>query len=187
MILQHRKTWVNIGLGNGLLPDGAKPLPEPMLTYYRGDLVALTGNAWYEFRNFWFKNTATYPRGQWVNRDQLIETLTRHMATQIWGNIGSGNGLLPDGTKPLSEPRLTDHHWSPMTFTRDASPINAKICLKITCLKFHSNFPGANKLIWCQCSMFQNDKWLSHVLYACTVHNTVHKCSCAIYTSWVWW
>ena len=25
--------WVNIGSGNGLLPDGNKPLPEPMLTY----------------------------------------------------------------------------------------------------------------------------------------------------------
>ena len=25
---------VNIGLGNGLLPDGTKPLPEPMLTYH---------------------------------------------------------------------------------------------------------------------------------------------------------
>ena len=24
--------WVNIGSGNGLLPDGTKPLPEPMLT-----------------------------------------------------------------------------------------------------------------------------------------------------------
>ena len=29
------------------------------------------------------------------------------MATQIWVNIGSGNGLVPDGTKPLSEPMLT--------------------------------------------------------------------------------
>ena len=26
------------------------------------------------------------------------------MATKIWVNIGSGNGLLPDGTKPLPEP-----------------------------------------------------------------------------------
>ena len=26
------KIWVNIGSGNGLLPDGTKPLPEPMLT-----------------------------------------------------------------------------------------------------------------------------------------------------------
>ena len=25
--------WVNIGSGNGLLSDGIKPLPEPMLTY----------------------------------------------------------------------------------------------------------------------------------------------------------
>ena len=31
----------------------------------------------------------------------------RHMLTCIWANIGSGNGLLPDGTKPLPEPRLT--------------------------------------------------------------------------------
>ena len=26
------QTWVNIGSGNGLVPDGTKPLPEPMLT-----------------------------------------------------------------------------------------------------------------------------------------------------------
>ena len=25
--------WANIGLGNGLLPDGTKPLPEPMLIF----------------------------------------------------------------------------------------------------------------------------------------------------------
>ena len=37
------------------------------------------------------------------------------MATEIWVNIGSGNGLLPDGTKPLPEPMLTDHQWSPVT------------------------------------------------------------------------
>ena len=33
----------------------------------------------------------------------------RHMATEVWVNIGSGNGLLPDGTKPLPEPMLTYH------------------------------------------------------------------------------
>ena len=26
--------WVNIGSGNGLLPDGTKPSPEPMMTYF---------------------------------------------------------------------------------------------------------------------------------------------------------
>ena len=29
------------------------------------------------------------------------------MATYIWVNFGSGNGLLPDGTKPLPKPTLT--------------------------------------------------------------------------------
>ena len=33
--------------------------------------------------------------------------LWHHMATEIWVNTGSGNGLLPDGTKPLPEPMLT--------------------------------------------------------------------------------
>ena len=66
------------------------------------------------------------------------------MATEIWVNIGSGNGLLPDGTKPLPEPMLTDHQWSPVTSI--LGPSVNKICLKITCLKFHSNFPGDNEL-----------------------------------------
>ena len=35
------------------------------------------------------------------------------MATEISVNIGSGNGLLPDGTKPLPKPMLTDHQWNP--------------------------------------------------------------------------
>ena len=26
-------------------------------------------------------------------------------------NIGSANGLLPNGTKPLPEPMLTNHEW----------------------------------------------------------------------------
>ena len=46
------------------------------------------------------------------------------MATQILVNIGSGNGLLPDGTKPLPEPKLTFRKHGPVTlskgnFTRD--------------------------------------------------------------------
>ena len=32
---------VNIGLGKGLLPDGTKPLPEPMLTCHHLNQVAL--------------------------------------------------------------------------------------------------------------------------------------------------
>ena len=39
----------------------------------------------------------------------LILAKCRHMAKEIWVNIGSGNGLLPDGTKPLPEQMLTYH------------------------------------------------------------------------------
>ena len=74
------------------------------------------------------------------------------MATEICVNIGSDNGLLPDGTKPLPEPMLTDHQWSPSdTHIRAISqemlqPSITKICLKITNLNINSDFPGANKL-----------------------------------------
>ena len=48
------------------------------------------------------------------------------MATEIWVNIGSGNRLLPDGTKPLPEPMLTYHqrHSFEVNFTIDTSAIN---------------------------------------------------------------
>ena len=36
------QNWVNIGSGNGLEPDGTKPIPEPMLTYHQWDLLAFT-------------------------------------------------------------------------------------------------------------------------------------------------
>ena len=38
----------------------------------------------------------------------LIVAQRRHKATWSGVNIGSGNSLLPDGTKPLPEPMLTD-------------------------------------------------------------------------------
>ena len=46
----------------------------------------------------------------------LAELKLIHMATEIWVNIGSGNGLLPDGTKPLPEAMLT-YQWGPVTIT----------------------------------------------------------------------
>ena len=35
---------------------------------------------------------------------------------EILVNTGSGNGLLPDGTKPLPEPMLTSHQQDPLAF-----------------------------------------------------------------------
>ena len=65
-----QEIWVNIGSCNGLLPDGTKPLLEPVLTYHQSCLVAFTG----ELMNFicnmlleirLFKITT---RVQWVNK-----------------------------------------------------------------------------------------------------------------------
>ena len=79
------------------------------------------------------------------------------LATEIWVNIGSGDGLLPDSTKPLSKPMLTDHHLKSSDIHSRAisqempQPSITKIRLKITYLKFHSNFSGANELIYDMC------------------------------------
>ena len=40
-----------------------------------------------------------------------------HMTSQNMLNIGSGNGLVPSGTKPLPEPMLTNQLWGLVTFT----------------------------------------------------------------------
>ena len=80
------------------------------------------------------------------------------MATEIWVNISSGNGLLPDGTKPLPEPMLTSSVRSSDIHLRASSqeitqPSITEIIWKIKYmyLKFHSNFPGASELNFMPC------------------------------------
>ena len=64
-------------------------------------------------------------------------------------NIGSDNGLLPDGTKPLSEPMLTYHHRYYMALTWEQLQ---KMCLihnissEFTPLKSLLHLPGSNEL-----------------------------------------
>ena len=43
---------------------------------------------------------------EWVS-DLFLQHFFNNVALEIWVNNGSGNGLLPDGTKPLPEPMLT--------------------------------------------------------------------------------
>ena len=43
--------------------------------------------------------------------NSIITPSWRHMTKFISVNIGAGNGLLPDGPKPLPEPILTNHQW----------------------------------------------------------------------------
>ena len=70
------KIWANIGSSNGLLPDGTKPLPEPVLTYYQRCSVAFTWEqflkkCWKEVRKMSSNITPLKlqphcPRVQWV-------------------------------------------------------------------------------------------------------------------------
>ena len=66
-----------------------------------------------------------------------------HMALEILVKTGSGNGLLPDGTKTLPEPMLTYHqlrscdiHLKTLSWEDLKIPIS-KARLKITFLKSH--------------------------------------------------
>ena len=70
---------------------------------------------------------------------------------QIWVTIGSGNGLLPDGTKPLPDPMLIYHHWSPavcihlMAISLEMVKIAIiRICCKITHFKLRSS----SRVLW---------------------------------------
>ena len=76
---------ISIGIGNGLVPSGSKPLPEPMLTKIH-DAIWHTS----------LSELTLCPR----------DTIRWH---QVRVNIGSGNGLLPDGTKPFPGPMLNYH------------------------------------------------------------------------------
>ena len=64
------------------------------------------------------------------------------MASWNWVNIGSGNALLPDSTKPLLEVSSNDNQLQEIP-----QPSIDKFSLKITCLIFHWNLPGANELM----------------------------------------
>ena len=78
--------WVNIGSGNDLLPDGTKPLPEPMLTWLiisklewhssRGKFTRDTPaiNHWNYLENKVPKISFKFPRGKWVNPSRLRDT-----------------------------------------------------------------------------------------------------------------
>ena len=75
------------------------------------------------------------------------------MVTEIWVNIGSGNGLLSDSTKPLPElmfdwPSVKSSDIHIMAISQEMpQPSITKIHVKITYLKLHLNFPGANELL----------------------------------------
>ena len=70
-----------------------------------------------------------------------------YIATQIWVNTGSGNGLLPDGSKPLPEPMMTSPQWCPMAFKWEQFPWCFRNQFTAWIIKLLPHFPGASKFI----------------------------------------
>ena len=72
------------------------------------------------------------------------------MATEIWVNIGSGNGLWHQAITwtnvDWSSVKSNDIHIRAIS-QQMPQPSITKFRLKITCLEFQSNFPGASELL----------------------------------------
>ena len=70
------------------------------------------------------------------------------MAKWIWVTIGSGNGLLPNGTKQMLlflSVRISDTYLEAIS-QETPEPSLTKISMKITYQKFNSNVSWANVL-----------------------------------------
>ena len=107
--------WIEVsnGSGNGLVPSGTKPSPEPMLNSHLWGSMTFTIHNFAvsaqatilcdKFENYTFKLVASLPSGQWVNssppsaaymRQWIRSALVQIMACRLCG------------AKPLSEPML---------------------------------------------------------------------------------
>ena len=82
----------------------------------------------------------------WVNPLWPSDAISQHRSGST--SVGSGNGLLPDGTKPLPEPMLTYYQQGLVTFIWEQLQEipQPSISLKSISRKYHSNLPGANGL-----------------------------------------
>ena len=72
MFIQIYKIWINISLGNGLLPDSTEPSLETMLNI---QLLTNELHPQHVFEYQTFKITATPQRAQWVNWTCIMKIL----------------------------------------------------------------------------------------------------------------
>ena len=64
-------------------------------------------------------------------------------------------------------------------------PSITKICLKITCLRFHSNFPGAYKLSsYCWICSWDIQSYTDWAFFSCNLVCILNTRN--LYTSWLW-
>ena len=78
----------------------------------------LCGSLWWLFNSLWpiwTPMSSVLKKANKLNLSLSHCGLVCHMVAYIWVNIGSCNGLLPEGTKPLPEPMFTFHQLSAVT------------------------------------------------------------------------
>ena len=80
---------------------------------------------------------------------QLIVAQWHHMASLNLVNVGLGNGLLPNGTKPLPEPMLIYHKMCSIVVTWRQFHKNYSRNKSVTC-KITTKLPEANELMCSQ-------------------------------------
>ena len=68
----------------------------------------------------------------------------------IWVIIDSGNGLLPDGTKPLSEPMLISQKWGSVVLTPEHFHTTAQAAILYNELE-NCTLKISATYIWGQC------------------------------------
>ena len=76
------------------------------------------------------------------------------MTTQISVNIGSGDDLLPDGAKPLPEPKLTNqklfHGIHQEAISQEMlRELIRNMCSEIRFFKLLQRLPGTSELSYC--------------------------------------
>ena len=143
---------VHIGLGNGLLPGGTKPLPEPVLTCHQRDSVAFT---WVQFH-------MKCSRYQLVKRS-LKDTLCNISSTSLrgkWLNKVSIHHSFPWPLCPCLS-RAWSNLWHPRILVADVKP--GKLYSHLTLYRLVLNrvrFPWIYMFIWKMNILFY--WWKSH-------------------------
>ena len=101
-----------------------------------------------KYGRLWF--CVVYGHWQWGFDALWPSDALSHQSSWNFVNIGSGNGLVPPGNKPLPGPMLTNHRWG--IHLRANEPDMMKISIpkmssKITNLKLQPSLSGAIELI----------------------------------------
>ena len=120
------------------------------------------------------------------------------MVLKIWVNIGSGNGLLPEGTKPLPEPMLTSHQSCCVAFTWEQMNFSRIMYLQIAFSKLLPYLPGASELTYwgrkkmaaiCQTTFSNAFSWMRMYEFRLKFHwNLFHRVQLTISQHWFrWW